>query len=155
MEGPVTRPSDVLIQAVAKLSEESGRTFKISDEPVPNTQLFVVHTENHEFRPEYTVVSGTLGFRVPFNFPDAAPEDSFFIIPADLKLHVADSVRQSTDLNRVGRTDNFVVGSELANVQVLVFSWHLWDRTPWDRRRNTLMDHYTHCVRRFERPEHD
>ena len=99
-------PSDILLEAVKDLSAKSGCTFQISPTPVPGTQLFVVHTPQHEYRPEYTIPSGGLGFRVPFNFPDAAPEDSFFITAVDTKLKVPDSVRKSTDLNRVGRAES-------------------------------------------------
>jgi len=41
---------------------------------------------DHPFRPDYTVTNGVLGFRAPSNFPDAAPEDSFFIMPITVKL---------------------------------------------------------------------
>ncbi|HWY70331.1 MAG TPA: hypothetical protein VNX88_16805 [Terriglobales bacterium] len=148
-------PSELLLQAVAELSARSGHVFHISPEPVPGTSLFVVHTENHEYRPEYTITSGPLGFRVPFNLPTAAPEDSFFIAAVDAKLRVPDPVRNSADLNRVGRAEGHVSGSRLGNASVLVFSWHLWNTVPWDRRKHTLFDHYTHSIRRFERAEHD
>ena len=147
------QPSDELLKAVEALSEKSGYRFQISDEPVPGTSLFVVHTDDHAFRPEYTVLRGILGFRAPSNFPDAAPEDSFFIAPAEVKLVRPDAVRNNIDLNRAGRTENFVSGSALGNIPVLVFSWHLWDRVAWNRRTHTLVDHYAHCVRRFEHPE--
>jgi hypothetical protein len=149
------QPSELLLLAVEELSEKSGHRFHISPSPVCNTNLYVVHTEDHPFRPEYTFPLGVLGFRVPFNFPDAAPEDSFFVAPAETQLREPDVVRRSTDLNRAGRADQFVTGSLLGNIPVLVFSWHLWDRMQWNRRKNTLMDHYTHCIRRFEQAEHD
>lgn len=146
-------PSEELLKAVEALSEKSGYGFQISGEPVPGTSLFVVHTVDHPFRPEYTIPRGVLGFRAPFNFPDAAPEDSFFIAPVDLKLIRPDVTRNSIDLNRAARTENFVAGSALGNMPVLLFSWHLWDHVAWNRRTHTLVDHYTHCVRRFEQPE--
>ena len=110
---------------------------------------------DHPFRSEYTVPFGALGFRAPFNFPDAAPEDSFFIAPSEIKLIETDATRDSGDIHRAGRVDNYVAGSSLGNIPVLIFSWHLWDRVPWNRRKNTLFDHYAHCVRRFDQPEHD
>jgi hypothetical protein len=151
----LVQPSELLLEAVKDLSARSGHAFQISPTPVPGTNLFVVHTEQHEYRQEYTVPSGGLGFRAPFNFPDAAPEDSFFITAIDTKLITPDSVRRTTDLNRAGRADGHVNGSALTNIPVLVFSWHLWDRVPWNRRKHTLFDHYTHCVRRFGLAEHD
>lgn len=154
MEVPV-QPSEILLQAVADLSARSGHAFHVSPQPVPRTNLFVVHTDHHDYRAEYTVTSGALGFRIPFNFPDAAPEDSFFITVVDTKLRTPDPVRNSVDLHRAGRADSFVTGSTLGNVPVLVFSWHLWNSVPWDRRKFTLFDHYTHCIRRFEMAEHD
>lgn len=155
MEVLVLQPSDLLLQAVTELSARSGHEFYISPEPVPGTSLFVVHTNSHEYRPEYTISSGALGFRVPFNFPDAAPEDCFFITAIDTRLRTPDPLRKSMDLNRAGRSDGFVNGSTLGNVPVLVFSWHLWNTVRWERRKHTLLDHYTHCVRRFDMPEHD
>ena len=149
------KPSELLLKAVAELSAKSGHEFQISPEPVPSTNLFVVHTLNHEYRPEYTIPSGPLGFRVPFNFPDAAPEDSFFITAVDTKLKIPDPVRKSTYLNRAGRAEGYVAGSALGNVPVLVFSWHLWNTIPWERHKHTLFDHYTHSIRRFEMREHD
>lgn len=149
------QPSELIVQAINELSARSGHAFHISPEPVPGTSLFVVHTDHHEFRPEYTITSGGLGFRVPFNFPDAGPEDNFFITAVDTKLRLADPVRNSIDLNRAGRTDGYVTGSILGNVPVLVFSWHLWNTMPWNRRNHCLFDHYTHSIRRFEMVEHD
>jgi hypothetical protein len=148
-------PSEDLLKAVADLGERSGYVFQISPEVVPGTNLFVVHTEDHPFRREYTVTSGVLGFRVPSNFPDAAPEDSFFITPITIRLVKPDASRNSIDLNRASRADNLVLRSALDAAPVLLFSWHLWDRAPWNRRVHTLVDHYNHCIRRFEHPEHD
>jgi hypothetical protein len=145
--------SEELLRAVADLSERSGHAFEISPQIVPGTNLYVVHTNGHEFRPAYTGERGILGFRVPANFPDAGPEDSFFIAPVDTKLQCADAVRNSTELNRVGRVEGFVARSVLGNMPVLVFSWHLWNSVPWNRHKHTLMDHYTHCIRRFEMAE--
>ena len=146
-------PSEELARAVADLSERSGHAFQISPQVVPGTNLYVVHTHDHEFRTSYTVERGVLGFRVPATFPDAGPEDSFFIGPADTKLRIADSVRKSIDLNRAGRAEGHVAGSALGNAPVLVFSWHLWNTVPWNRKKHTLMDHYTHCIRRFDMAE--
>jgi len=148
-------PSSFLLQAVEELSQKSGYPFQISAVPVPGTGLFVVHTPAHPFRSEYTVAQGALGFRTPFNFPDAGPEDSFFIIPCDVKLSTADPVRKSMDPNRASRAEKLVTGSTLGNAPVLLFSWHLWAKISWNRRVHTLVDHYTHCIRRFEQPEHD
>lgn len=146
-------PSAELIGAVVQLEERSGHRFQISPSPVPGTSLFVVHTPRHDFRPEYTVTSGVLGFRVPSNFPDASPEDSFFILPAETKLSKADPLRNSADLNRAARVDGLIAGSILGNVSALLFSWHIWNTVPWNRRTHTLFDHYAHCLRRFEVPE--
>src|SRR6266542_6918325 len=90
-EDPV-QPSNDIIKAVEELWERSGHQVQVSPEPVPKTNLFVVHTANHPFRPEYTIAAGVFGFRVPFNLPDAAPEDSFFIAPVETKLINADPV---------------------------------------------------------------
>lgn len=146
-------PSEEILKAVTELSERSGRTFEISPQPVPGTSLFVVHTNDQEFRPEYNVTSGVFGFRVPSNFPNAGPEDNFFILPAETKLRAPDVVRNSVDVNRAGRADGYAAGSALGNAPVLVFSWHLWNNVPWNRHKHTLMDHYTHCIRRFEMTE--
>ena len=145
--------SEELLGALADLSERSGRRFEISPQTVPGTNLYVVHTNDHEFRPDYTVGQGVLGFRVPSNFPDAGPEDSFFIAPAEIKLRVPEPARNSIELNRVGRVDGYAAGSTLGNTPVLVFSWHLWNTVPWNRHKHTLMDHYSHCIRRFEMAE--
>jgi hypothetical protein len=145
--------SEELASAVADLSERSGHAFQISPQVVPGTNLYVVHTNDHDFRAAYTVERGVLGFRVPGNFPDAGPEDNFFIAPVDTKLRSADAVRNSIDLNRAGRAEGYVTGSALGTMRVLVFSWHLWNAVPWNRKKHTLMDHYTHCIRRFEMAE--
>jgi hypothetical protein len=145
--------SEEIVSAVADLSKGSGHAFQISPEVVPGTNLYVVHTNDHEFRAAYSVERGVLGFRVPGNFPDAGPEDSFFLAPADTKLRSADAVRNSFDLNRAGRAEGYVLGSELGNMPVLVFSWHLWNTVPWNRKKHRLMDHYSHCIRRFEMAE--
>lgn len=149
----LVEPSELLLRAVADLERKSGYRFSISPTPVPGTALFVVHTAEHPFRAEYTTKSGVLGFRVPVTFPDAGPEDAFFIAPADVKLLQSDRVRNSFELNRASRADNSVAGSVLGNIPVLLFSWHLWNTLRWNRRTHTLMDHYTHCIRRFEQPE--
>src|ERR1700691_2804129 len=91
--GGLVQPSDELLAAIKQLSAKSGHPFQISTEPVPGTSLFVVHTPDHAFRAEYTVTRGVLGFRAPFNFPDAAPEGAFFVIPVDIKLLKPDPVR--------------------------------------------------------------
>jgi hypothetical protein len=153
--GGLVHPSEELLAAVKQLSEKSGHPFEISPDPVPGTTLFVVHTLDHPFRPEYTVAKGVFGFRAPFNFPDAAPEDSFFIAPVEVRLARLNPVRNSIDVNRASRAENVVTGSSLGNLPVLMFSWHLWDRVPWNRRTHTLVDHYTHCIRRFEQVEND
>lgn len=149
------QPSDELRRAVEELTRASGYQFEVSEVPVPGTTMFVVHTNNHEFRPEYTSQSGVLGFRVPFNFPAAAPEDCFFVRPAEIKLVAPDTVRNSIEVNRAGVATNFTTGSSLGDGPVLLFSWHLWNQVPWNRRTHTLLDHYAHCVRRFTVPEHD
>lgn len=149
------QPTEIVKAAVEELSQKSGHKFLISEQLVPSTSLFVVHTTDHPYRPEYTVPSGVLGFRIPSNFPDAGPEDSFFIAPATTKLRAPDPIRNSIDVNRAGAVAGFVAGSALGDIQVLVFSWHLWDKRAWSRRTNTLVDHYTHSIRRFEQPEHD
>jgi hypothetical protein len=145
--------SETIVRAVDELRERSGYSFQISPCPVPGTSLFVVHTDDHPFRAEFTINRGTLGFRIPFNFPDAGPEDAFFIAPIEVKLAQPDRSRNSIDLNRASRVDNFVTGSALGNIPVLLFSWHLWNTLKWNRRTHTLVDHYTHCIRRFEQPE--
>jgi hypothetical protein len=128
--------------------------FEVTRGPVNSTQLFVVYAAGHALPERYTASTGTLGFRVPATFPDAGPEDSFFLQPADLKLKLVDPSRNSCDVHRAGVNGDLLVGTELTG-SVLVFSWHLWNKVPWDRRRHTLVDHYRHCLRRFDEPEHD
>lgn len=144
----------VLAEAVASLSVASGYPFTVSEDVVSGTQLYVVYTESHAFPDRYTIRKGALGFRVPSNYRDASPEDTFFVAPPTIKLVVPDPVRSSVDLNRASPTDGFLPPSVLGGGRVLVFSWHLWDRSPWRPRTHTLLDHYTHCLRRFEQPEH-
>lgn len=147
---------DRVLSAVADLSKSSGEAFEVSDVPVTGTRLYVVFARNHRFTDRYTREKGVLGFRVPDNYPDAQPEDSFFILPADIKLKVADPVRNSCDLHRAGASGpEYLGGTGLAGESALVFSWHLWDRSPWNRNKHSLIDHYHHSLRRFEQPEHD
>lgn len=147
-------PEEILA-AAADLSERSGLRFLVSDRPVHGTQLYVVYAPEHPLPDRYTATAGTVGFRVPHNFPDAHPEDSFFIQPAEIKLKIADGVRNSIDIHRAGVTADYVKGTELNGALALVFSWHIWDRRPWNRKKHNLFDHYTHSLRRFEQPEHD
>jgi hypothetical protein len=140
---------------VEKLSESSGHLFRTTPNPVEGTSLYVVYTENHPYPDKYSVSQGTFGFRVPHNFPDACPEDAFFIRPHDIALKVADPVRGNTKLNRAEASTGIVKGTELGTDPVLVFSWHLWNKGIWNRNKHTLIDHYTHCLRRFDEPEHD
>ena len=90
---------------------------------------------------------------MPGMYADASPEDAFFITPATITLVTPDPVRNSVELNRASSTPGFVPPSVFEGGPVLVFSWHLWDRSPWRPRTHTLIDHYTHCLRRFEQPE--
>ena len=148
--------SDELRAALAELSQKSGHDFMVSQEPVQGTQLYVVYAHGHALPDRYTPESGTLGFRVPSNYSDAAPEDSFFIQPGTVKLRSPDPIRNSCDLHRAAvAPPEFLRGTELESISALVFSWHLWNKKAWDRCRDTLIDHYTHCLRRFEQPEHD
>lgn len=142
-----------LAEAVQRLSEASGYEFRVTEDPVPGTQLYVVYTEEHELPERYTVRRGALGFRVPATYPDASPEDNFFITPETIKLVSPDALRQSTELNRASPSPGVVPPSVLGGATVLVFSWHIWDRSAWRPRTHTLVDHYTHCLRRFEQPE--
>ncbi len=146
---------DDIIAAVRELSEKSGFQFRVTDVPVEGTTLYVVYAENHAFPDAYTVSAGTLGFRVPDTFPDACPEDCFFIQPHSVKLKQPDSIRTSIDINRASATPDFLKGTSFTDRTVLIFSWHLWDRRKWDRNKHTLVDHYNHCIRRFDMPEHD
>lgn len=153
--GALVPPSEVLRRAVDDLSARSGYEFRITENPVTGTDLYVVYTNTHPFSQAYDEQSGLLGFRVSSNFPDACPEDAFFIRPATVQLQAPDPVRNSSGLNRASPTDNVTTGTELGNGQVLFFSWHLWNTMKWNRKSNTLFDHYTHSIRRFEQPEHD
>jgi len=153
-EAQVPAP-DHIVQAVHGFSEKVGYKFEVSDCPVEGTELYVVYAEAHPLPERYTVALGVLGFRVPRNIPDACPEDCFFIQPHDVKLKEADPVRNSKDINRASSNQDFLRGTKLGGTPALVFSWHLWDRRPWDRNRHTLIDHYDHCIRRFDQPEHD
>jgi len=149
---PVPEPIQL---AVGALSKESGYEFRVSDAPVEGTKLFLVYATEHPLSDLYNVREGILGFRVPDNYPDACPEDSFFIQPADIKLTSPDAVRNSVDIHRAGPTPEFLKGTELGATPALVFSWHIWNTRPWNRSTHTLIDHYAHCVRRFDAPEHD
>jgi hypothetical protein len=151
---PVAAPDD-LVEAVAELSNKSGHEFRISESPVEGTDMFVVYAVDHPLSAQYTVASGIFGFRVPRQFPNAGPEDSFFIQPHDVKLKQADPARNSTDVHRASSVPDFLKGTELGGSPGLAFSWHLWNTVPWNRNKHTLVDHYGHCVRRFEKPEHD
>ena len=150
---PVAVPEEITA-AVTEMTQKSGHQFRVSEKVVEGTQLYVVYAPDHPFPEHYTVASGTLGFRVPQNFPDASPEDCFFLLPNDVKLKVADLVTGNVNINRAGEDPNFLKGTELGGKVALVFSWHLWDRRPWNRRKHTLFDHYAHCLRRFEQNEH-
>jgi hypothetical protein len=150
----VTVP-DHLKVAVAELAQVTGIAFSISAEVVTGTQLYVVYSLAHPLPDRYSAESGTFGFRVPTNFPDANPEDSFFVVAPSLKLREPDPVRNNIDIHRASQSSDFFKGTELDGQLALVFSWHLWDRSSWNRRKHTLLDHYTHCVRRFDQPEHD
>lgn len=152
---PVATP-DLIRRAVTDLSKASGHPFRVSSDPVDGTKMYVVYASEHPFRELYTAGHGVFGFRVPDNYPDACPEDSFFIQPHDVKLKTPDTTRNSIDANRTGAAGlEYLKGTELRDKQALVFSWHLWNRVTWDRNKHTLIDHYTHCIRRFEQPEHD
>jgi hypothetical protein len=151
----VTAP-DHIRSAVARLSLAAGLEFQVTDEMVSGTEMYVVYAEDHPLPDRYNQAVGTLGFRVPRNLPDGQPEDSFFVITQmPLKLATADPTRNSTDVHRASVTTEFFKGTSLDGRPALVFSWHLWDRFPWNRGKHTLVDHYTHCVRRFDQPEHD
>jgi hypothetical protein len=145
---------DDIVAAVADLTEKSGQQFRVTDAVVDNTDLYVVYASGHPFPARYTVESGILGFRVPRNFPDACPEDSFFVQPDTIRLKERDPVRNSYELNRTGSNRDFLKGTILGANPALVFSWHIWNNVPWNRRTHTLVDHYAHCLRRFEQEEH-
>ncbi len=147
---------DFLIQEVKRLKLVSGQDFILSSNPIEGTAgMYGVYADGHPLPDRYTRTKGLLGFRIPSNLPDAQPEDCFFIAPDDILLVEADPKRNSHELHRAGRSPGFMKGSALGEMSVLVFSWHLWDRRPWDRNKHTLIDHYHHCLRRFEQPEHD
>lgn len=154
MEVPVVAP-DNLVEEVRRLNKVSGEAFVVSPNPITGTELYAVYATDHWLPPRYTRNKGILGFRVPANLPNGCPEDSFFIAPDDLQLVVADPVRKSRDINRAGKTAGILRGSDLGDISVLVFSWHIWNKVPWERGRHNLLDHYQHCLRRFEQPEHD
>lgn len=141
--------------AVAELSAKSGHSFHASDQPVPGTNLYVVYALDHPFPPHYTADKGTFGFRAPGNYPDAGPEDSFFLLPASVKLRTADALRHTTDIHRASADPNHLQTVIPVEGPALVFSWHLWNRVAWNRRKHTLIDHHAHCLRRFEQAEHD
>jgi hypothetical protein len=145
-----------ILAAVTKLSQESGERFEVSEDVVPGTRLYVVFARDHELPDRYIRDRVVVGFRVPENYPDANPEDSFFIVPSDIKLKVPDSIRNSRDLNRSGESGvDYLAGTALDGQKALVFSWHIWDRRAWSRTKHSLTDHYRHALRRFEQPEHD
>ena len=146
---------NALATAVAQLRETAGEEFQVTEKAVEGTELHVVYVCDHPLPARYSNRIAMLGFRVPSRFPDACPEDSFFLVPCEIKLVEPDSARNSTDLNRAGRTEGVLKGTELPDTPVLLFSWHLWNSVPWDRNKHTLMDHYRHCLRRFEQNEHD
>lgn len=148
-------PSDAILAAVKDLSEKSGLDFSVTETVVEGTELYVVYATNHPFPDVYTVAAGVLGFRVPHNFPDAQPEDSFFIQPDTVKLKTADQKRNSVDIHRAAPDQNLLKGTPLGSGPALLFSWHIWNKVAWKRGKHTLADHYFHCVKRFEQPEHD
>lgn len=152
---PVPVP-DHLAAAVAELSRATSIEFEVTDGVAAGTELHIVYARKHPLPPRFNQSEAILGFRVPRNYPDAAPEDLFFLItPQPLRLAVADPVRNSNDVHRVSLNADVLKGTPLEGSQALVFSWHLWDRSPWNRRKHTLVDHYTHSIRRFEQAEHD
>lgn len=153
--GQVTVP-DRLLRAVSELSGATGVNFAVTEHPVTGTQLHVVYANDHSLPERYSLDRGTFAFRVPATYPDAGPEDAFILATAiPLKLKEADPVRNSIDVNRTSAGTGLLAGTPIREQHTLVFSWHLWNRVAWDRNRHTLIDHYTHCIRRFEQPEHD
>ena len=146
---------DHLRSAVDDLSREAGVRFAISERAVHGTSLFVVYALEHPLPDKYVAQTATLGFRVPTTLPDAHPEDCFFLQGADLRLRAVDPVRNSSEIHRASFNADFLKGTELEGQSALVFSWHLWDRSPWNRRKHTLRDQYHHVIRRFDQPEHD
>src|SRR5262249_5651896 len=115
---PVPAP-DELLGAVAELSEKSGHRFLVSQRPVEGTRLDAAYALDHSLPSYYPVDKGTLGFRLPDNFPDAQPEDSFFIQPPDVKLKVADTVRNSMDINRAGIAPDWLKGLDVPTSSAL------------------------------------
>ncbi len=146
---------EALAAAIEALRTTTGENFQVTERPVDGTEMHVVYLRNHTLPTHYSSRNGLFGFRVPARFPDACPEDCFFLVPWDIKLAEQDPVRKSTDPNRAGKAENLLKGTELDDVPVLMFSWHLWNTVPWDRNKHTLMDHYRHCLRRFDQSEHD
>lgn len=143
-----------LVDAVKDLAEASRQAFQVTDSMVTNTQLYVVYAPDHWLPDKYTRTEGTFGFRVGDGYPESCPEDAFFIYPADIKLVAPDPVRRNTDLNRAAAQTGILTGTDLGDVSVLVFSWHLWNQAgKWKRGKHTLIDHYTHCLRRFDQTE--
>ena len=142
--------------AVASLSEATGIEFAVTDDVVPGTRLYVVYSPQHELPDRYNQATGVLGFRVPANYPDVSPEDAFFLQTAEpLKLASPEPSRRSTEIHRASMNGEVLKGTVLSDRAALVFSWHLWNHVRWDRRKHTLIDHYNHCLRRFEQSEHD
>lgn len=139
---------------MAELRTATGLDWRLSEEPVTGTSLHVVYVTGHDMPERYDNATATMGFRVPANFPDANPEDAFFLAPATMQLKELELTRGTKAINRAGAAPGHCNGILPDNPTCLVFSWHLWDRVPWDRRKNTLLDHYSHCLRRFEQPEH-
>ncbi len=152
-KGARVPPSEEIRAAVSALSADAGIEFRVSEKPVPGTEMYIVFAENHPLPEHYTPAAASLGFRVPGTFPDAGPEDCFFLHPAEIALRIPDPVRNSTEINRAGVDPNIANG--VLDGPVRNFSWHLWNKTAWKRQTHTLIDHYRHVLRRFEVPEHD
>jgi hypothetical protein len=146
-------PTEALRRAVDELREQTSLDWQLSDGVVAGTSLHVVYVKDHDMPGHYGAPTATLGFRVPTNCPDGQPEDAFFLLPANLELRETEPTRSSKAINRAASTPNVLQGVFPDNPNCLVFSWHLWNTVPWDRRKNTLLDHYGHCLRRFEQPE--
>jgi hypothetical protein len=139
--------------AVDELACDSGANFVIADAPIAGTELYLVYAPNHPLPSRYTFSQGILGFRIPASFPNGQPEDCFCLHPDSIKLSEPEPSRNSDTIHRAGIDPNFAKG--VLDGAVLVFSWHIWDRVPWDRKKHTLIDHYRHVLRRFEVPERD
>lgn len=155
-EGGPGGPPEWLATQVEELTRRSGITFNLTSGPVPGTALYVVWADEHPLPARYNLDKATLGFRVPVNCPDAAPEDQFFIRPVTVRLREPDPVRKATELNRAAANNSILGGQVPGDPNVLVFSWHIWNNKPWSRTKHTLFDHYAHCLRRLEDvPEHD